>query len=129
MGGEGGKEQRAVGEVQVVGVAGDIKIVSQVYLHFFFFIIYVSTLKTFLLSLSSIHRTNMLFYLKWGCKRGENCPFSHKLKLMSLIPLYNFIANISFRLLFVNYFIFSSREREEMEEEGEEAGGGTQRES
>ena len=38
MGGEGGKEQRAVGEVLVVGVAGDKK-VSQVYLHFFFFII------------------------------------------------------------------------------------------
>ena len=36
--GEGGKEQRAVWEVLVVGVAGDIKIVSQVYLHFFFFI-------------------------------------------------------------------------------------------
>ena len=42
---------------------------------------------------------------------GENCPFSHKRKLMSLISLYNFIANISFLLLFVNYFIFSSRER------------------
>ena len=41
MGGEGGKEQRAVGEVLVVGVTGDIKIVSQVYLHFFFFIICV----------------------------------------------------------------------------------------
>ena len=38
-GGEGGEELRAVGEVLVVGVAGDIKIVSQVYLHFFFFII------------------------------------------------------------------------------------------
>ena len=37
--GEGGKEQRAVGEVLVVGVTGDIKIVSQVCLHFFFFII------------------------------------------------------------------------------------------
>ena len=37
MGGEGGKEQRAVGGVLVVGVAADIKIVSQVYLHFFFF--------------------------------------------------------------------------------------------
>ena len=36
---EGGKEQRVVGEVLVVGVPGDIKIVSQVYLHFFFFII------------------------------------------------------------------------------------------
>ena len=35
----GGEEQRAVGEVLVVGVAGDIKVVSQVYLHFFFFII------------------------------------------------------------------------------------------
>ena len=30
---------------------------------------------------------------------------------MSLISMYNFIANISFLLLFVNYFIFSSRER------------------
>ena len=42
VGGEGGEEQRVVGEVLVVGVAGDIKIVdnySQVYLHFFFFII------------------------------------------------------------------------------------------
>ena len=37
--GEGGKEQRVVGQVLVVGVAGDIKIVSQVYLHFFFFVI------------------------------------------------------------------------------------------
>ena len=36
---KGGEELRAVGEVLVVGVAGDIKIVSQVYLHFFFFII------------------------------------------------------------------------------------------
>ena len=72
---KGGKEQRAVGEVLVVGVAGDIKIVSQVYLHFFFFIIYVSTFKTFLLSLSSIHRTNMLFYLKGRCKRGKIAPF------------------------------------------------------
>ena len=39
VGGEGGNEQRVVGEVLVVGIAGDIKIVSQVYLHFFFFII------------------------------------------------------------------------------------------
>ena len=54
---------------------------------------------------------NLLFYLKGRCKMGENCPFSHKRKLMSLISLYNFIANISFQLLFVNYFIFSSRER------------------
>ena len=30
MGSEGGKEQRAVVEVLVVGVTGDIKIVSQV---------------------------------------------------------------------------------------------------
>ena len=61
MGGEGGKEQRAVGEVLVVGVTGDIKIVSQVYLHFFFFIIYVSTFKTFLLSVFSIHRKRCFF--------------------------------------------------------------------
>ena len=39
VGGEGGNEQRVVGEVLVVGVAGDIKIVSQIYLHFFSFII------------------------------------------------------------------------------------------
>ena len=44
-------------------------------------------------------------------KRWENCPFSHKLKFMTLLSLYSFIANISFLLLFVNYFIFSSRER------------------
>ena len=36
VGGEGWKEQRAVGETLVVGVAGDIKIVSQIYLYFFF---------------------------------------------------------------------------------------------
>ena len=70
VGGEGGKEQRVVGEVLVVGVAGDIKIVSQVYLHFFFFIIYVSTFKTFLLSLSSIHRINMLFLPQTEMQQG-----------------------------------------------------------
>ena len=38
VGGEGGKEQRVVGEVLVVGVAGDIKIVSQVYLYTLLFL-------------------------------------------------------------------------------------------
>ena len=53
------------------------------------------------------------FTSKGDAKRGgRNCafPFSHKRKLISLISLYNFIANIYFLILFVNYFIFSSRE-------------------
>ena len=76
------------------------------------YLIYVSTFKIFLLSLSSIHRKNMLFLPQREIQRGGgNCPFSHKHKLMSLISLYNFIANISFLMLLVNYFIFSSRER------------------
>ena len=51
------------------------------------------------------------FNLKGRCKRGKISAFSHKRKLMSLISLYNFIANIYFLILFVNYFIFLSRER------------------
>ena len=70
----------------------------------------MSTFKTFLLSLSSIHRTNNYYFLPQMEMQRAKCPFSHKLKLTSLISLYNFIANISFLLLFVNYFIFSSRE-------------------
>ena len=66
------------------------------------------------------------FYLKRRCK---NCPFSHKLKLMSLISLYSFIANISFLLLFVNYFIFSSRERKWKRMGRRQEEGSTQRES
>ena len=53
----------------------------------------------------------MLFLPQREMQKGENCPFSHKRKLMSLISLYNFIANIYFLILFVKYFIFSSRER------------------
>ena len=92
VGGEEGKEQKVVGEVLVVGVEGDIKIVSQVYLHFFFFIIILYLCVHFqnisTIYQSSIHRGKMLFYLKGRCKRGGNCPFSHKHKLMSQISLY-----------------------------------------
>ena len=94
----------------VVGIAGDIKIISQVYLHFFFFIICVH-----LQNISTIIVFNTQNYYAFlpqrEMQKGENFPFSLKLKLMSLISLYNFSANISFILLFVNYFIFSFRER------------------
>ena len=73
--GEGGKEQRVVGEVLVVGVAGDIKIVSQVYLYFFFLIIIIIVhIQKFLLSVFNI-QGKMLFYLKGRCKRGGIPPF------------------------------------------------------
>ena len=91
MGGEGGKEQRVVGEVLVVGVTGDIKIVSQVYLHFFIFIIYVSTFKTFLLSLFSIHRTNMFFTSNGDAKGGRIAPFRTSL---SSCNIYLCIASL-----------------------------------
>ena len=51
------------------------------------------------------------FTSKGDAKGGEIGPFLHKCKFMSLISLYNFIANIYFLILFVNYSIFSSRER------------------
>ena len=34
----------------------------------------------------------MIFYFKGNCKNGQNCPFSHNRKLMSLISLQKFIA-------------------------------------
>ena len=34
----------------------------------------------------------MLLFFKENCKNGQNCPFSHNRKLMSLISLQKFIA-------------------------------------
>ena len=105
MGGEGGKEQRAVGGVLVVGVAADIKIVSQVYLHFFFFYnicVHLQNISTIIVFNT---QKKYAFFTSKG-DGGENFPFSHKRKLMSLISLYNFIANISFLILLVTISFF-----------------------
>ena len=96
VGGEGGKEQRVVGEVLVVGVTGDIKnlIVSQVYLHFFFFIIYM-------FPPSKHFYYHCLQYTEQICflpqtemqKGGKIAPFCTSLSSChSNISLYSFIA-------------------------------------